>query len=81
MPARHPVLKLGVNEKRLKNLLVHADEQSLQEFETLLGLAGVVSAFDDIARLVQQELFLCGKVPILDGPFGQVSAQVSGVST
>ena len=38
-PARHPVLSLDVNEKRLKSILVNAHERHPQDFETLLGLA------------------------------------------
>ena len=39
-PARHPVLDLDVNQKRLKRILVRAHEQHPQDFETLLGLPG-----------------------------------------
>ena len=40
-PARHPVLSLDVNEKRLKSILVNTHEQHPQDFETLLGLPGI----------------------------------------
>jgi hypothetical protein len=40
-PARHPVLSLDVNEKRLTSVLVNTHEQHPQDFETLLGLPGI----------------------------------------
>ena len=40
-PARHPVLKLDVNWKRLRNIVTGAHEQNPGDFEALLGIAGV----------------------------------------
>jgi len=40
-PARHPVLKLDVNRKRLRDIITGAHEQHPDDFETLLGIRGV----------------------------------------
>lgn len=56
-PARHPVLRLDVNEKRLKSMLVNAYEQHPQDFETLLGLGGVGPATVRSLSLLAEIIF------------------------
>lgn len=56
-PARHPVLKLDVNEKRLKSILVSAHEQNPQDFATLLGLQGVGPATVRSLSLLAEIIF------------------------
>ncbi|MDY0165468.1 MAG: DUF763 domain-containing protein [Thermoguttaceae bacterium] len=56
-PARHPVLKLDVNEKRLKNILRNAHEQHPQSFEALLGLGGVGPATIRSLSLLAEIIF------------------------
>jgi hypothetical protein len=56
-PARHPVLNLDVNEKRLKGILVQAHEQHPQDFETLLGLSGVGPATIRSLSLLAEIIF------------------------
>ena len=56
-PARHPVLHLDVNEKRLKSILVRAHEQHPQDFETLLGLPNVGPATIRSLSLLAEIIF------------------------
>ncbi len=56
-PARHPVLKLDVNEKRLKSILRNAHEQYPEDFETLLGLGGVGPATVRSLSLLAEIIF------------------------
>ena len=56
-PARHPVLNLDVNEKRLKGILVRAHEQHPQDFETLLGLPDVGPATIRSLSLLAEIIF------------------------
>jgi len=56
-PARHPVLRLDVNEKRLKSILVNAHERHPQDFETLLGLPGVGPAAIRSLSLLAEIIF------------------------
>jgi uncharacterized protein len=56
-PARHPVLKLDVNEKRLKGILVAAHEHYPEDFETLLGLPGVGPATVRSLSLLAELIF------------------------
>lgn len=56
-PARHPVLSLDVNEKRLKNILVQAHERHPQDFETLLGLPDVGPATIRSLSLLAEIIF------------------------
>ncbi|MGO9109177.1 MAG: DUF763 domain-containing protein [Thermoguttaceae bacterium] len=56
-PARHPVLNLDVNEKRLKNIIVRAHEQDPQDFETLLGLPNVGPATIRSLSLLAEIIF------------------------
>jgi hypothetical protein len=56
-PARHRVLKLDVNEKRLKGILAGAHEQNPQDFETLLGLPGVGPATVRSLSLLAEIIF------------------------
>ena len=56
-PARHPVLNLDVNEKRLKSILVRAHEQHPQDFETLLGLPDVGPATIRSLSLLAEIIF------------------------
>jgi hypothetical protein len=56
-PARHPVLELDVNQKRLKSILVNAHEQHPQDFETLLGLPGVGPATVRSLSLLAEIIF------------------------
>jgi hypothetical protein len=56
-PARHPVLRLDVNEKRLKGILTRAHEQHPQDFETLLGLPDVGPATIRSLSLLAEIIF------------------------
>lgn len=56
-PARHPVLPLDVNGKRLKRILVDAHEQCPKDFETLLGLEGVGPATIRSLALLAEVIF------------------------
>jgi hypothetical protein len=56
-PARHPVLSLDVNEKRLKDTLVRAHERHPQDFETLLGLPNVGPATIRSLSLLAEIIF------------------------
>jgi hypothetical protein len=56
-PARHPVLKLDVNQKRLQAILHAAHEQNPQDFETLLGLPGIGSATVRSLSLLAEIIF------------------------
>jgi hypothetical protein len=56
-PARHPVLSLDVNEKRLKSILVNTHEQHPQDFETLLGLPGIGPATVRSLSLLAEIIF------------------------
>ncbi len=56
-PARHPVLNLDVNQKRLKGILVRAHEQHPQDFETLLGLPDVGPATIRSLSLLAEIIF------------------------
>ena len=56
-PARHPVLSLDVNEKRLKSILRRAHEQHPQDFETLLGLPDVGPATIRSLSLLAEIIF------------------------
>lgn len=56
-PARHPVLDLDVNPKRIKGILRHAHEQNPQDFETLLGLEGVGPATVRSLSLLAEIIF------------------------
>jgi uncharacterized protein len=56
-PARHPVLKLDVNENRLKSILTAAHERNPQDFETLLGLEGVGPATVRSLSLLAEIIF------------------------
>jgi uncharacterized protein len=56
-PTRHPVLKLDVNEKRLKQILVAAHERNPRDFETLLGLPGVGPATVRSLSLLAEIIF------------------------
>ena len=56
-PARHPVLKLDVNEKRLKAILINAHEQNPQDFERLLGSPGIGPATVRSLSLLAEIIF------------------------
>ncbi len=56
-PARHPVLKLDVNRKRLKNIIADAHEHDPDDFETLLGLRGVGPATVRSLSLLAEIIF------------------------
>jgi uncharacterized protein len=56
-PARHPVLSLDVNERRLKKILVNAHEQNPQDFERLLGLQGIGPATVRSLSLLAEIIF------------------------
>jgi uncharacterized protein len=56
-PARHPVLKLDVNWRRLNQLLVNVHEHQPQDFETLLGLRGVGPATVRSLALLAELIF------------------------
>jgi len=56
-PARHPVLTLDVNQRRLKDILIHAHERSPKAFETLLGTEGVGPATVRSLALLAEVIF------------------------
>ena len=56
-PARHPVLKLDVNWKRLRNVVAGAHEQNPGDFEALLGIAGVGPATIRSLALLAEIIF------------------------
>jgi hypothetical protein len=56
-PARHPVLNVDINMKRLKKLVVEAHEQDPKDFETLLGLPGVGPAAVRSLSLLAEIIF------------------------
>jgi hypothetical protein len=56
-PARHPVLNLDVNEKRLKGILLNAHERHPQDYEALLGLEGVGPATVRSLSLLAEIIF------------------------
>jgi len=56
-PARHPVLSLDVNQKRLQGILRDAHEHNPQDFETLLGLEGVGPATVRSLSLLAEIIF------------------------
>lgn len=56
-PARHPVLKLDVNSKRLKQILLGVHEHRPKDFETLLGLEGVGPATVRSLSLLAEIIF------------------------
>jgi len=56
-PARHPVLSLDVNQKRLKGILRDAHEQNPRDFEALLGLEGVGPATVRSLSLLAEIIF------------------------
>jgi len=56
-PARHPVLKLDVNWKRLKKIVVDAHERNPKDFETLLGFEGVGAATVRSLSLLAEIIF------------------------
>jgi hypothetical protein len=56
-PARHPVLKLDVNAKRLRSIVRSAHEQNPGDFETLLGIAGVGPATVRSLALLAEIIF------------------------
>lgn len=56
-PARHPVLKLDVNAKRLRDIVVHAHERNPGDFEALLGVEGVGPATIRSLALLAEIIF------------------------
>jgi uncharacterized protein len=56
-PARHRVLPVDINPKRLKQIVVAAHEQNPQDFEQLLGLAGVGGAAVRSLSLLAEIIF------------------------
>jgi hypothetical protein len=56
-PARHPVLNLDVNHKRLERIVHAAHEHNPQDFETLLGLEGVGPATVRSLSLLAEIIF------------------------
>jgi len=56
-PARHPVLDLDVDRRRLNRILTSAHEQCPQDFETLLGLQGVGPATVRSLALLAEIIF------------------------
>ena len=56
-PARHPVLKLDVNGKRLQEIVLRAHEQNPKDFETLLGIEGVGAATVRSLSLLAEIIF------------------------
>jgi hypothetical protein len=56
-PARHPVLKLDVDLKRLRRIVVRAHEQNPAHFEALLGTEGVGPATVRSLALLAEIIF------------------------
>jgi len=56
-PARHPVLKLDVNLKRLKGIVIDAHERNPKDFETLLGIEGIGAATVRSLSLLAEIIF------------------------
>ena len=56
-PARHPVLKLDVNMKRLRDIVTGAHEQNPGDFEALLGISGVGPATVRSLALLAEIIF------------------------
>lgn len=56
-PARHPVLKLDVNYRRLQKILIAAHEHHPQDFEALLGVQGVGPATVRSLALLAELIF------------------------
>jgi hypothetical protein len=56
-PARHPVLEVDVNLRRLRKLIVSAHEQEPEDFETLLGTRGVGPATIRSLSLLAEIIF------------------------
>ncbi len=56
-PARHPVLKLDVNWKRLRKIVIDAHERDPKDFETLLGIEGVGAATVRSLSLLAEIIF------------------------
>ncbi len=56
-PARHRVLPVDINPKRLQQIVVAAHEQNPQDFEQLLGLAGVGGAAVRSLSLLAEIIF------------------------
>lgn len=56
-PARHPVLKLDVNRKRLRDIVVEAHERNPGDFEALVGIEGVGPATIRSLALLAEIIF------------------------
>jgi len=56
-PARHPVLDLDVNPKRLKKIVTSAHEEDPDDFEVLLGIRGVGPATVRSLSLLAEIIF------------------------
>ncbi len=56
-PARHRVLPVDINPKRLKQIVVAAHEQHPQDFEQLLGLGGIGGAAIRSLSLLAELIF------------------------
>jgi len=56
-PARHPVLNLDVDRKRLRNIVVRAHEENPAHFEALLGTQGVGPAAIRSLALLAEIIF------------------------
>jgi hypothetical protein len=56
-PKRHPVLKLDINQKRLRDIVTHAHERNPGDFEALLGVEGVGPASVRSLALLAEIIF------------------------
>jgi hypothetical protein len=56
-PTRHPVLKLDINQKRLRDIVIHAHERNPGDFEALLGVEGVGPASVRSLALLAEIIF------------------------
>jgi hypothetical protein len=56
-PERHPVLKLDINQKRLRDIVVRAHERNPRDFETLLGIEGMGPASVRSLALLAEIIF------------------------
>ena len=56
-PTRHPVLKLDVNRKRLRDIVVQAHQRNPGDFEALMGIEGVGPATIRSLALLAEIIF------------------------
>jgi len=78
-PARHPVLELDVDRKRLERIVTAAHEQNPADFEALLGLEGVGPATVRSLALLAEIIFQAP--PARRDPSGRIRWQAPAATT